>query len=215
MTDTTKTVSGFSGVVAPVLFVVVFTIFGFFHKDYSAVSMFVSALSLGSSGWIQIANFMVFGLLSSLFATRVAAMFSGKASMAGPIFLSLSALCFFLSGPFVMDPMGTAQTATSSHGTVHGVLGAVAFLLMPTACFVFYGSFSKDKSWHFFKGWTLAAAIVTSCTVVFFSVVSKDPSYIPVFSPWFGLIQRSVIVPYMAWLFAFAAVAYWKVPRRR
>lgn len=210
MTDTKKTILGLAGIVGPALFVALFTAFGFFHQDYSAVSMYVSALSLGSLGWVQIVNFMVFGLLCGLFAPYVAAILSsGRASKAGPILLSLSAFCFFFSGPFVMDPMGTA-TAASPHGTIHGILGAVAFLLMPIACFVFYSRFRQDQRWRSFGGWTLAAGIVTSCTVVFFSVVSKSPSYKPAFGPWFGLIQRSVIVPYMVWLFAFAVVAYTK-----
>jgi hypothetical protein len=111
-----------AGVFAPVLFVAVFTVFGLFRGDYRAVSMYVSALSLGSWGWIQIVSFMVFGLSCGLFAVHIAGMFSsGRASKAGPIVLSLSAMCFFLSGPFVMDPMGTAQTAASPHGTIHGI----------------------------------------------------------------------------------------------
>jgi hypothetical protein len=127
LTGVKRTIPAIAGIIGPALFVTSFTVFGFFHQDYDAVSMYVSALSLGPSGWIQAANFMVFGLLSGLFAALVASIFSsGRASRAGPIILSLSALCFFLSGPFVMDPMGTAQTAASLHGTVHGILGAVA-----------------------------------------------------------------------------------------
>ncbi len=209
MADTRSFFLRLSGVVAPVLFVAVFTVFGFFRHDYSAVSMYVSALSLGWLGWIQIVNFMLFGLLSSLFAIHVSALLrQGRASKAGPFLLFLSALCFFLSGPFVMDPLGSSRADASVHGTIHGILGAVAFLLMPITCFVFYSRFRKDQGWPYFKGWTIAAGIVTSCTVVFFSVVSKSLLLARHFNDWLGLIQRSVIVPYMAWLLAFGIAAY-------
>jgi len=49
--------------------------------------MYVSELSLGPRGWIQIVNFVVFGLLFLFFARGVAAEFrQGKASKAGLYF---------------------------------------------------------------------------------------------------------------------------------
>jgi hypothetical protein len=215
MANARHRVLALAGIVAPVLFVLTFTVLGFFHEDYDALSMYVSALSLGRLGWIQVANFIVFGLLCGLFGVQAAAMFAtGRASRAGPLLLWLSSVCFFLSGPFVMDSMGTPRAAATVHGTVHGILGAMAFVLMPVTCFVFYARFRKDHRWAFFKGWTLAAGTLTTCTVVVFSAVSRIPSLLRDFAPWLGLLQRSVIVPYMAWLFAFA-VAAWRPRVRR
>jgi hypothetical protein len=45
------------------LFVGVFTIDGYFRPGYDQFREYVSALSIGPRGWIQIANFVVVGLL--------------------------------------------------------------------------------------------------------------------------------------------------------
>ena len=45
--------------IGPALFVVTFTIEGCLRPGYRAREMFVSELSLGPRGWIQIANFIV------------------------------------------------------------------------------------------------------------------------------------------------------------
>jgi Protein of unknown function (DUF998) len=48
-----------AGRIGPLLFVATFTIAGWLRPGYRAREMFVSELSLGSRGWIQIANFIV------------------------------------------------------------------------------------------------------------------------------------------------------------
>ena len=72
--------------------------------------MFVSALSLGPRGWIQILNFIIFGALLFVFSRGVAAEFpNGKASRGGLVILTTIAICYFLSGSFVMDPANTPR----------------------------------------------------------------------------------------------------------
>jgi uncharacterized protein DUF998 len=55
------------GVVGPILFFAVFTVAGAVRHGYSALRDFVTHLSLGDQGWVQIANFIVFGLLMLAF----------------------------------------------------------------------------------------------------------------------------------------------------
>ena len=57
-----------TGVVGPILFVLVETIDGAITPGYSAMREAVSYLELGPGGWIQILNFLVTGLLLILFA---------------------------------------------------------------------------------------------------------------------------------------------------
>jgi len=79
-----------------------------------------SALSLGSRGWIQILNFVVFGALLLVFARGVAAELpDGMASRAGPILLAIIAVSISASGAFVMDPMNTPREQMSVHGILH------------------------------------------------------------------------------------------------
>ena len=201
--------AAWSGIVAPALFVVVFTINGFFLPGYSQLSMYISAGSLRPTGWIQMTNFIVAGLLLTVFNFAIRAEFKdGKASKAGPLLLFASSICLFLSGPFVMDPMGTPTTNATLHGTVHAVLGAIVFTVMPITCFVFYRRFRTDPRWRTMKWWTLICAIVVTGTDVFYSVVSKSPELERAFAGWLGLLQRSVLIPYMIWLFTFAISFY-------
>jgi len=151
-----RQLAAWAGIIGPPLFVAIFTLEGWLRPGYEPFKMYVSALSLGSRGWVQIINFIVFGLLLLVFTRGVAAEFqSGKAARGGVILLTVIAVCYALSGPFVMDPTGTPQNQISLHGTLHGIFGAVVFSLMPVSCFVFLRRFREDPQWQFLQGWTL------------------------------------------------------------
>ncbi len=57
---------------APVLFVAVFMVEGSLRPDYHPFSMFVSELSLGPRGWVQIINFLISRALLVVFGHGVA-----------------------------------------------------------------------------------------------------------------------------------------------
>ena len=66
---------------APVLFVAVFTIAGWLRQGYDPLSTYVSELALGQRGWIQMVNFIILGVLMLVFSRGIAAEFqTGKAS---------------------------------------------------------------------------------------------------------------------------------------
>lgn len=193
------------GVVAPIIFSVSFTMQGLLLKDYDPVKMHISALSLGKYGWIQIFNFILFGIL--LFIFSIDLLKDAKKSnttLAGPILLLVSSICFFLSGPFVMDPIGTSSSNTTIHGTIHGLLGGIAFLLMPITCFVFYFSLKDDCLLKKFKNLTLIFSILISLTLLFFTLVTKIESLNEVLYDYQGVLQRSVLLPYMLWISLYA-----------
>ena len=52
-------ISVWVGMIGPVLFVTVFTLEGWFRPGYNTLGMYVSELSLGPRGWIQIINFII------------------------------------------------------------------------------------------------------------------------------------------------------------
>jgi uncharacterized protein DUF998 len=201
-----RELGAWAGMIGSALFVAIFTVEGLLRPGYDARSMFVSALSLGSRGWIQIVNFLVTGALFLLFAWGVAAEFrEGKASKAGPIILAIIGLCLFFSGPFVMDPASTPRTEWSGHGITHQLLGAVVFTLAPVSTFVFLRRFRADTKWQPLQWWTLAVGIITVAAVVVLRVGPAQPPAPPTpFNAWSGLIQRALLVPYMAWIFTFA-----------
>jgi Protein of unknown function (DUF998) len=197
--------AAWSGMIGPALFVAVFLLEGWIRPGYNPLAEYVSALSLGGRGWVQIVNFVIFGALLFGFTRVVAAEFpNGKASRWGLILLTIIAIGYFFSGPFVMDPTNTPLAEATFYGTLHGILGAIVFLLMPITIFVFWRRFHSDPKWQFLQGWTLVLGIICAAVDLYFSIVSKIPILLTSQSPWIGLIQRGVILPFMIWVFVFA-----------
>ena len=197
--------SAWAGMVGVTLFVLIFTLEGWYRPGYKPLEMYVSALSLGPRGWIQILNFMVFGALLFVFSRGVAAEFPhGKASRAGLIILTIIAICYFLSGPFVMDTMNTPPNQMTFHGIMHGIFGGIVFTLMPVSCFVFLRRFRVDPKWQFLQWWTLGLGIISAFGVILLTIATKTPDIQNIFNNWLGLIQRTAIVPFIVWVFIFA-----------
>ena len=124
------------GALGPLIFIIAFFIEGATRPDYNAWHHYVSALSLGEQGWMQITNFIVSGTLILAFAVGLKRLLpSGKGSTWGPILLAVIGLGLIGSGFFVMDPdlgypPGAASTQTL-HGIIHLLLGAVVFSSLP------------------------------------------------------------------------------------
>lgn len=197
--------AGWAGMIGPALFVVVVTVEGWFRPNYNPVTQFISELSLGSRGWVQIINFIVLGTLLLLFASGVAAEFkNGKASKSGPIILGVIGILVFLSGPFVMDPANLPFEQMSWHGILHQLFGAFAFLLMPISCLVFWRRFRSDPNWRLLQHWTLLAGIITIGAVVLLRVGVTPPAPPSLLNQWIGLIQRIALVTFLVWIFTFA-----------
>lgn len=198
-----------AGLIGPALFVGIFLLEGGLRPGYNPLADYVSALSLGGRGWIQMVNFVIFGLLLFGFTRAAAAEFpSGKASRWGLILLTIIAAGYFVSGPAVMDPTGTPLAQATFHGTLHGIMGGMVFLLMPITIFVFLRRFHQDPKWQFLQGWTLVLGTICAAVDILFTIVSKSPNLQAVFSNWLGLLQRGVIVPFMIWVFVFALGVY-------
>ncbi len=205
LTIVQRRIAAWAGILGSAIFVATFTVEGWLRAGYDPLSTYVSALSLGPRGWIQILNFLLLGILLFLFSRGVADEFpTGKASRGEVILLTVIAILFLVSGPFVMDPMGTPQDQATLHGTIHGLAGGIIFLLMPISCFVFLRRFRAETQWQPFQWWTLVLGIIVAVAVVALSITSKSPTLITIFEGWFGLIQRFIIVPFMLWIFLFA-----------
>ncbi len=205
-----RQLAAWAGMIGPALFVTIFTLEGWLRPGYNPLGMYVSELSLGPRGWIQIVNFVVFGLLFLFFARGVAAEFrQGKASKAGPLLLTIIGFSFLVSGPFVMDAASTPQDLMSWHSKLHWLFGALVFSLAPVSCFVFLRRFWKDPKWQSFRWWTLAIGTITTVAVIIMSVGPTRPPAPPnAFNEWNGLIQRTILIPYLLWIFTFALGLY-------
>ena len=202
-----RVLAGWAGMIGSALFITVFTLEGWLRPGYDPRSTFISELSIGPRGWIQILNFIILGILFLVFTWGLAAEFrEGKASKSGPILLAIIGFSFLVSGPLVTDVAATPRDQMSLHGILHGIFGALVFSLSPVSCFVFWRRFRQDPKWAALQGWTLAAGIITTMAVILLSIATKLPVTPNAFTPWNGLIQRMVIIPYLIWIFSFAYV---------
>ncbi|MGC3995712.1 MAG: DUF998 domain-containing protein [Propionicimonas sp.] len=194
-----------AGVAGPSLFVVVLLLEGWLRPGYSPLAEYVSALSLGPRGWIQVVSFVVTGACLLWFAAALAREFpTGAASRAGPVLVGIIGACLLLSGPFVMDPAGTPTGAMTTHGLVHGILGAIVFLLMPVVPFVLLRRLGREPTLHGLWWPTLVLGVFIAVADVVFTVATKVPTLAAATAPWAGLLQRLVLVPFMAWVLLLA-----------
>jgi hypothetical membrane protein len=211
--ETSKTVSytAIAGILGSAMFVTVFAIEGALRPGYRPLSTYVSALSIGPRGWVQITNFIVSGTLLLVFARGLAIKFKKeKTSQASAVLVAIIASGILFSGPFVMDPMDTPPAQASVHGLVHSILGGIVFLLMPISCMVLYRRLRSESGWQSFSKWTLAMGILLIATLSLFTFATKIPSLQIVFTDWFGLLQRLVLIPFMFWLFTLGLAVYRK-----
>jgi Protein of unknown function (DUF998) len=106
----------------------------------------LSLLSLGDVGWIQVANFIVIGVLAIACAAGLRqALRSTSGETWGPLLIATYGLGMITAGIFPPDPLpgfppGAAQgipQRMSGHAVMHGVGFLIAFASLIGACIVF------------------------------------------------------------------------------
>lgn len=187
------------GAVAGPLFVVVGLIQAFTIPGFDLRHHFLSLLSSGDLGWIQIANFVIAGLLTIVFAVGAWRELRGsRMGTLGPLLIGGFGLGLVAAGVFVPDPAlgfppGTPDGVPkqiSWHSALHGVAAIVSFLFLVAGCFVFALRFAGDRQW----GWA-AYSVATG-------LVSFALPLVP--NPWGGVFLFTAAAVGFAWLLALA-----------
>ncbi|MEX1071579.1 MAG: DUF998 domain-containing protein [Anaerolineales bacterium] len=198
-------IGAWAGMIASVLFVVTFVAEGQLRPEYDPISMFISELSLGPRGWVQIVNFLLLGILLLVFSWGVGVEFRQATSLRfGTLLLALIGIGFLMSAPLVMDPAETPLDQRSLQGNLHHIFGALVFTLMPITCFAFLLRFRTDTKWRTLYWWTLVVAVLTTVAAILISIATLPSSTPTRLSEWVGLIQRFLIIPFLVWIFIFA-----------
>ena len=139
------------GVVAGPLFLAVAVLQALTRQGFDLGRHPLSLLSLGELGWIQIANFVVAGLLTVAFAVGLRRMLHpGRGARWGPLLIGVYGVGLIGGGVFVTDagagfPPGApagAPEQLSWHGMLHDASHLLAFLSLTAACFVFARRFA-------------------------------------------------------------------------
>jgi hypothetical membrane protein len=108
-----------------------------------------SLLENGSLGWIQIANFIVTGLMTVTAAVGIRRALPGSGwvpALVAGYGLGLVAAGFFRADPAGGFPAGTPATTTISwHGMLHLMSGALGFGCLIAACLMLGRRFARDR----------------------------------------------------------------------
>ncbi|MGS2616692.1 DUF998 domain-containing protein [Micromonospora sp. LZ34] len=190
-----------AGVVGPLLFATVALVEGAARPHYDPLRNWISELALTGRGWIQIANFLITGVLLIAFAVGLRrTIHSGPTAVWGPRWVAVTGVALVAAGVFVTDPgldyPPATPPATSWHGALHDVAGPAVFLALATTAFVYARRFARPY------GIAVGVAVV----VLFLgagTLVGLD--YAGVLTPApAGLLQRLSILAGLAWLVVLA-----------
>lgn len=185
------------GTLAGPVFVLVGLIQSFTIPGFDLTHHYLSQLSSGDLGWIQIANFVVAGLLTIAAAVGVRrALAGGPLGRVAPVLLGgfgvgLAAAGVFVADPALGFPPGTPDaipTQQTWHSMLHGVAAIVSFSLLVGACFTLGWRFARQRQW----GWAVYSVVT--------GIVSFGMPSVP--NPWGGVFLFVAAAIGFAWLAA-------------
>ncbi|WP_067174736.1 DUF998 domain-containing protein [Microtetraspora niveoalba] len=131
----------------------------------------LSALSNGSLGWLQIANFLVAGVLTVAGARGLRrAMHGTPGGRWAPRLVLVNGVGMIAAGIFVMDPADGFPVGTPSgmpaaltwHSYGHMAAGSVAFIALIAACYVLGRHFSRAGN----RGHAVASLVAGTALLV-------------------------------------------------
>ena len=175
------------------LFTITYLIEGAIRPGYSAWQQAISALSLGSGGWIQQVNFVVFGVCTLCMAFAWRRVLKGSVyAIVYPIIRGIEGLALIMVGFFSQDPTpgyppGTVPTTPTLHGEIH-IIGAYVIVgAMASGLFVIAWRFAGDPRW---RGWVAYSVISGLLTLIFMAFFGTGQNPHSMFAGYAGLFER-------------------------
>ena len=100
------------------------------RDDVSAIRHWISHLSLGTSGWVNVLALVLTGVAITRFGLQLRSLSGARASRWASRWVMLTGAALTAAGIFVADPPpGTRYAETVTwHGTVHDVAGGIFFI---------------------------------------------------------------------------------------
>jgi hypothetical membrane protein len=180
-----------AGIVGPVLFTATYMAQEFFRQDeYSPVAEPVSALEAGPNGWVQQANFVVFGLLTLAFAVGLHhGIRPSRAGVVGPALFFVSGIGLMLAA--VLPLREDASGVTYDPGG-HFVAGVMFFGTSAAALITVSRRLARDPRWQGIAIYVRVCGLLALASFFFLGVLAI-PDDAPLHD-WAGLAQRIVIL---------------------
>lgn len=186
--------SALLGIIAPVLFIVVFTIAGLLRPGYSPISQAASDLGRGANNWIFNIDLRVFGLLTILFAFGFFSFLRARVGK-GSAISSLVLLCLSglgaIGGSFFAE-FDPHNPSTEASGLLHGASFLLLFIMFTLTLLVVGFAFLRVRSLHGYGYYSLLTALVTI-------ILNIVPLFIPAYLHVGGLMQRILEIEAFAW----------------
>jgi len=184
-------VYAWAGVAGPILFTATFLAQEAFRRDeFDPVAEPVSALEAGPNGWIQQLNFLVFGVLTILFAVGLhRGMRRTRAGILGPGLLGLSGLGLFLAAIF---PLREDAAGITYDPGGHFVAGLLFFSTSAAGLVAVSRRAARDPRWRSLAPYCLTAGVAGIAAFVAMGILVM-PDDAPLHE-WAGLGQRLVIL---------------------
>jgi len=202
---TLAAVSLWCGVLAGPFFIAVFLIEGILRPDYQPMRQPVSALAIGSRGWIQRVNFFITGLLALAYAPGL----RGALAPYGnpwwpPLLVVIFGLGLIGAGFFVTDITGLewpSRARRTRDGILHDQASFPVFVAL-TAASVIFGRLFADAGDF---GWAVYSVASGIAVVTFFVLAGLGFAFKLNLNGVGGLMQRLSIVGGWMWLSLVAA----------
>ena len=190
--------------VAPALFVVSFLVQGAVRPDYDPLRHPVSSLVLGPrAGWVQVATFLVTGVLVAAYAVALSRSGAGRWA---PILIAAVGIGLIGAGMFPTDPVngyppGSPVPAPRTlPGRLHDLFSTPVFTALPAAALVLGARFARAGA----SGWARYSRLTAVFFWIFFVLSSVGFGGVAALVPTGGLWQRLSLVVGLAWLAATA-----------
>lgn len=180
-----------AGIVGPVLFTATYMAQEFFRRDeYSPISEPVSALEAGPNGWVQQANFVVFGLLTIAFTVGLhRGVRPSRGGVVGPALMFVSGIGLLLAAIF---PLREDAAGVTYDPGGHFVAGVMFFATSAAALIVLSRRLAHDPRWRGIAMYVRAAGVLALVSFVLMgALVMPDDAAL---HDWAGLAQRAVIL---------------------
>jgi hypothetical membrane protein len=192
------------GMIGGPLFVGAFVVEGATRANYDPLRHPVSSLALGESGWMQVANFIVAGLLMLACAVGLRlALRPLRGSIWGPLLVGVWAIGLLCAGIFVTDPVSGYPPGTSDrlsghswHGALHDLFSLAAFVALSAACFVLSCRFAARGE----RGWAIYSVFSGFAFAVAFVLSSAGFGQAEGLVGLAGLFQRIAVIVGFGWL---------------
>jgi hypothetical membrane protein len=186
------TLTGWAGIVGPVLFTLTFIGQELFRiEEYSPLAEPVSALAAGPHGWIQHVNFVVLGVLTMIFAIGLhLGLRPTRLGVVGPALFFVTGVANIMGGIFF--PLREDAAGITYDPGGHQQVGMTFFLGSTLALIVISFRVARDPSW---RGLAVYIRLVGLALIVGNVVMARFliPDDAPLHD-WADLGQRILVV---------------------